>query len=107
MIHALTSNNEHIPYRESKLTRLLQESLGGNYKTYLVATCSPHSSNLEETLSTLKFASRVKTIKNSCKINVVNSTASFKLLVGVQKQEIADLTELVKKLYSIYERLKQ
>lgn len=102
VIHALTSNNEHIPYRESKLTRLLQESLGGNYKTYLVATCSPHSSNLEETLSTLKFASRVKTIKNSCKINVVNSTASFKLLVGVQKQEIADLTELVKKLYSIY-----
>ena len=43
VIHALTSNSDHIPYRDSKLTRILQESLGGNYKTSLIVTCSPHS----------------------------------------------------------------
>ena len=43
VIHSLTStNSKHIPYRDSKLTRLLQESLGGNYKTTLLVTCSPH-----------------------------------------------------------------
>lgn len=105
VIHALTSNSEHVPYRNSKLTRLLQESLGGNYKTYLIATCSPHSSSAEETISTLKFATRVKTIKNKCKINVVNSTASLRLLVDVQKEEIADLADVVKSLFEIYERL--
>ena len=43
VIHALTSENvQHIPYRDSKLTRILQESLGGNYKTSLIVTCSPY-----------------------------------------------------------------
>ena len=56
VIHALTSNAEHIPYRDSKLTRILQESLGGNYKTSLIVTCSPHSYHFEETTSSLKFA---------------------------------------------------
>ena len=53
VIHALTSNQEHIPYRDSKLTRILQESLGGNYKTSLIVACSPHSYNVEETISSL------------------------------------------------------
>ena len=53
VIHALTSNAEHIPYRDSKLTRILQESLGGNYKTSLIVACSPHSYNLNETISSL------------------------------------------------------
>ena len=58
VIHALTTHMEHIPYRDSKLTRLLQESLGGNYKTTLVVCCSPFSSQICETVSTLKFAQR-------------------------------------------------
>ena len=70
VIHALTSGAEHIPYRDSKLTRILQESLGGNFKTSLIVTCSPHSYHLEETTSSLQFASRVKRIKNKVKINV-------------------------------------
>ena len=49
VIHALTTNNDHIPYRDSKLTRILQESLGGNFKTSLIVTCSSHSFSLEET----------------------------------------------------------
>lgn len=59
----------HIPYRDSKLTRLLQNSLGGNAKTLMVATISPASYNYEETLSTLRYANRAKNIKNKPKIN--------------------------------------
>ena len=51
VIHALTSNSEHIPYCDSKLTRILQESLGRNYKINLIVTVSPHKYHLEETLS--------------------------------------------------------
>ncbi|KAJ3215209.1 Kinesin-like protein kif3b [Dinochytrium kinnereticum] len=59
----------HIPYRDSKLTRLLQDSLGGNAKTLMIATLSPASYNFEETLSTLRYANRAKNIKNKPKIN--------------------------------------
>ena len=59
----------HIPYRDSKLTRLLQDSLGGNTKTTMIAAVSPASYNYDETLSTLRYASRAKTIKNKPKIN--------------------------------------
>ncbi|KAI9103234.1 P-loop containing nucleoside triphosphate hydrolase protein [Phlyctochytrium arcticum] len=61
--------SSHIPYRDSKLTRLLQDSLGGNAKTLMVATMSPASFNFEETLSTLRYANRAKSIKNKPKIN--------------------------------------
>ncbi|XP_068136023.1 kinesin-like protein KIF3C isoform X2 [Hyperolius riggenbachi] len=59
----------HIPYRDSKLTRLLQDSLGGNAKTIMVATLGPASHHYDETLSTLRFANRAKNIKNKPKIN--------------------------------------
>lgn len=52
----------HIPYRDSKITRLLQDSLGGNTKTTLIAAVSPVIDNIEETISTLKFADRAKQI---------------------------------------------
>jgi kinesin family protein 3/17 len=61
--------SSHIPYRDSKLTRLLQDSLGGNAKTMMVATLSPASYNYDETLSTLRYANRAKNIKNKPKIN--------------------------------------
>ncbi|TPX59965.1 hypothetical protein SpCBS45565_g07616 [Spizellomyces sp. 'palustris'] len=61
--------SSHIPYRDSKLTRLLQDSLGGNAKTLMVATMSPASYNFDETLSTLRYANRAKSIKNKPKIN--------------------------------------
>ncbi|KAG5458900.1 MAG: kinesin-related protein, partial [Olpidium bornovanus] len=59
----------HIPYRDSKLTRLLQDSLGGNAKTLMIATLSPASYNYDETLGTLRYANRAKNIKNKPKIN--------------------------------------
>lgn len=63
------SKSAHIPYRDSKLTRLLQDSLGGNSKTVMVACIGPASYNFEETLGTLRYANRAKNIKNQPKIN--------------------------------------
>ena len=69
-INALTEKGRsHIPYRDSKLTWLMRDSLGGNAKTTLIVTCSPHETNLDETISTLRFAERAKRIENSVKIN--------------------------------------
>ena len=81
VIHALTHKSEHIPYRDSKLTRLLKESLGGNYKTSLIVTCSPHSYNLDEVISSLLFAKRVKTIKNVVKVNIKYSYEELQKMV--------------------------
>ena len=61
--------SKHIPYRDSKLTRLLQDSLGGNTKTVMIAALSPANYNFDETLSTLRYASRAKNIKNKPKVN--------------------------------------
>uniref|UniRef100_A0A8D0DTG5 Kinesin-like protein n=1 Tax=Salvator merianae TaxID=96440 RepID=A0A8D0DTG5_SALMN len=59
----------HIPYRDSKLTRVLQDSLGGNTKTLMVACLSPADNNYDETLSTLRYAHRAKNIRNKPRIN--------------------------------------
>ncbi len=69
VISALVEKSSHIPYRESKLTRLLQDSLGGRTKTCIVAAVSPTKSNMEETLSTLDYAIRAKTIRNKPEVN--------------------------------------
>lgn len=59
----------HIPYRDSKLTRLLQDSLGGNTKTFMIANVGPADYNFEETMNTLRYASRAKNIQNKPRIN--------------------------------------
>ena len=59
----------HIPYRNSKLTRLLQDSLGGNSKTVMCANIGPANYNYDETISTLRYANRAKNIKNAARIN--------------------------------------
>lgn len=70
VINALTDGkSKHIPYRNSKLTRVLQESLGGNAKTTLIITCSPSVWNEQETVSALIFGVRAKAIKNRPKVN--------------------------------------
>ncbi|KAG8763032.1 kinesin motor protein cin8, partial [Ceratobasidium sp. 428] len=69
VINALVERNSHVPYRESKLTRLLQDSLGGRTKTCLIATISPARSNMEETLSTLDYAFQAKAIRNRPELN--------------------------------------
>lgn len=64
VISALAENSPHVPYRDSKLTRLLQDSLGGNSKTIMIANIGPSAYNYNETLTTLRYASRAKAIQN-------------------------------------------
>lgn len=82
VINALTDGkSSHIPYRDSKLTRILQESLGGNSRTTLIINCSPSSYNDAETLSTLRFGMRAKAIKNKAKVNAELSPAELKAML--------------------------
>ncbi|CUM48484.1 uncharacterized protein AC631_02324 [Debaryomyces fabryi] len=82
VINSLTDGkSSHIPYRDSKLTRILQESLGGNSRTSLIINCSPSSINELETLSTLRFGSRAKKIKNNAHINTELSPISLQLKI--------------------------
>lgn len=70
VINALTEKNrEHVPFRDSKLTYLIQDSLGGNSKTIVICTASPSILSKTETISTLKFAKRIKEVRNIPKIN--------------------------------------
>ncbi len=71
VIHRLTDGSTHIPYRDSKLTRLLQNSLGGNAKTALVLCCSPSEDHYYQTLSTLGFGERAKKIKIDAHVNEI------------------------------------
>ncbi|XP_025088015.1 chromosome-associated kinesin KIF4-like [Pomacea canaliculata] len=82
-----TAKRGHIPYRDSKLTRLLQDSLGGNSHTLMVACVSPADSNMEETLNTLRYADRARKIKNKPVINR-----------DPQSDEIIRLREIVQSL---------
>ncbi|XP_030748520.1 kinesin-like protein KIF21A [Sitophilus oryzae] len=77
----------HIPYRDSKLTRLLQDSLGGNSQTVMIACVSPSDSDFMETLNTLKYANRARNIKNKIFINQDKSSKTISQL----RQQIAQL----------------
>ena len=89
VINNLTDGKStHIPYRESKLTRVLQESLGGNSKTCLIITCSPSIYNESESLSTLRFGERAKKIKNKPKINKEITVAELQKLVTQLKESL-------------------
>lgn len=72
----------HVPYRDSKLTRILQESLGGNSRTTLITNCSPALSCVLETISTLRFGNRAKKIKNSLHVNTELSVDQLKARVA-------------------------
>lgn len=91
VIYALAENSPHIPYRDSKLTRLLQDSLGGNSKTIMIANIGPASMNYEETIITLRYAYRAKSIKNNPVKN--EDIKEGKLLV--LQQEIERLKMLI------------
>lgn len=82
-----------VPYRDSKLTRLLKGSLGGNHKTLMIACVSPSSSNLEESLNCLRYANRAKNIQNNA---VVNVDAGTRLVAELRTQVSALATELLR-----------
>lgn len=84
---------DFVPYRDSKLTRLLKGSLGGNHKTLMVACVSPSASNTEESLNTLRYANRAKNIQNKA---VINMDAGSKLIADLRAQIKAMAEELLR-----------
>ncbi len=99
VISALSSGTaDHVPYRDSQLTRLLQESLGGNCKTRLVIACSPHCFNYEETLSSLRFGQRAKTLKNKIHKNEERSVEELKALIKALRGEVEEWKSYAAKL---------
>ncbi|KAJ6930352.1 kinesin-like protein KIN-4C [Populus alba x Populus x berolinensis] len=81
----------HVPYRDSKLTRLLQDSLGGNSKTVMIACVSPADTNAEETLNTLKYANRARNIQNKAVVNRDPMAAQMQQMRGQIEQLQAEL----------------
>ncbi|NXV03244.1 KI18A protein, partial [Cettia cetti] len=98
VINALADpkSKKHIPYRNSKLTRLLKDSLGGNCRTIMIAAISPSSLFYDDTYNTLKYANRAKDIKSSLKSNVVSldsHISQYAKICNEQKKEILMLKE--------------
>ncbi len=89
MVIALCDKNrEHVPYRQSKLTNILRDSLGGNCKTLMIANIWPEPTHLEETVSTLKFATRMMRVSNEA---IVNIQLDPHLLIKRYEKEVRDL----------------
>ncbi|TVU24716.1 hypothetical protein EJB05_27169, partial [Eragrostis curvula] len=91
VINKLSENGKqrgHIPYRDSKLTRILQPALGGNAKTSIICTAAPEEIHIEETRGTLQFASRAKCVSNCAQVNEILTDAA---LLKRQKVEIEEL----------------
>ena len=105
VIRSLVEGKPHIPYRDSKLTRILSESLGGNSRTTVIVTCSPSLLNCEETKSTLMFGHNTKRVRNRAVINAESSDRAYKGMylslleeVKIIKQSLEDVREENSKL---------
>ena len=105
VINALTEERarSHVPYRDSKLTRILQENLGGNSITCLILCCSPSSDNDYETLSTLRFGRRAKNIKNKAVVNSEVSPAEMKSRLMKLEAELSKSQTREKRLGQLLE----
>ena len=97
----------HVPYRDSKLTRLLRDSLGGNCCTVMMACVSPAEKNLDESVNTLRYAERARTITNAVKQNVVKAVmtpAECAAMRGENKMLKAKVQELVKRVKTLEQK---
>lgn len=106
VIFSLEKKSDHIPYRDSKLTYLLQDSIGGNSKTIVIATISPSTECYYETLSTLKFAKTIKQIKNAPRQNKNESKENLLTIINELKNkniELENACEELKNMVKTYE----
>jgi len=94
-INGLSTGKKHVNFRDSKLTYLLKDSLKGNCKTALLVAMTMDDWNLEETVSTLRFAERAKQIKNKVKMNRDYSPAELKKLIASNKKHLIRIAEMM------------
>ncbi|KAM8895291.1 kinesin-like protein KIF18A isoform 2-T3 [Spinachia spinachia] len=92
------SKKTHIPYRDSKLTRLLKDSLGGNCRTVMIANVSPSSKSYDDTHNALKYANRAKEIKSSLRSNVVSLDSHISQYAVICEKQRQEILQLKKKL---------
>ena len=104
LVEISEGKNRHVHYRDSKLTFLLRDSLGGNSKTVIIANVTAAAISVGETLSTLKFAQRAKLIKNKAVINE-ESSSTIHLLKQELRRTKKDLAEQTNQLKIAYEQL--
>jgi len=95
VIDCLAKGKKHVPFRDSKLSMILKDSLGGNTKTTLLINVSPHKWNFEETMHSLMFGTRAKFIENKVKPNIHHDERELLGKIEKQEKEIARLTKLV------------